>query len=69
MPTPPKTPPAPADPPADPAPTDPAPDDDPRAMLKGIVREVLDEFAAEQIANPKRTKDSKDFLRDLLGIK
>lgn len=67
MPTPPTPPPAP--PTTDPPPTDPPGDEDPRSILKGIVREVFDEVAAEHAASPDRTKPPRDFLRDLLGIK
>lgn len=71
MPTPkaPAAPPAaPPEPPA-PAAPDPAAELEPRDMLKAVVREVLDEYAADRAADPVRTSPTRDLFRDLLGIK
>ena len=38
-------------------------------MLKAVVREVLDEYAAERATDPVRTSPTRDLFRDLLGIK
>jgi hypothetical protein len=38
-------------------------------MLKAVVREVLDEYAADRAADPVRTSPTRDLFRDLLGIK
>lgn len=53
--------------PTDPPETDPTPEEDPKVVLKALIRETLDEYAAERATDPVRTKKPVNILDALLG--